>query len=80
IAVMQYSDKPEILTEWTSNKNIALSAVNYAKFGRRSMLLDALRFATAFLRKSSPDNKHLILITDGTDSAGRNLEVEAAFR
>ncbi|MCV4683822.1 hypothetical protein OFB94_29500, partial [Escherichia coli] len=61
-------------------KNIALSAVNYAKFGRRSMLLDALRFATAFLRKSSPDNKHLILITDGTDSAGRNLEVEAAFR
>lgn len=80
IAVMQYSDKPEILTEWTSNKNIALSAVNSAKFGRRSMLLDALRFATAFLRKSSPDNKHLILITDGTDSAGRNLEVEAAFR
>lgn len=80
IAVMQYADKPEILTEWTTNKDVALKAINAASFGRRSMLLDGLRSATDFLRRSSLDNKHLILITDGTDSAGRNSDLEAAFR
>jgi hypothetical protein len=77
---MQYSDSPQILTEWTSQKNVALEAVSRATFGRRSMLLDGLRAATDFLLKSGADNKHLVLITDGTDSGGRNIEVAAAFR
>lgn len=80
IAVMQYSDSPQILTEWTSQKNVALEAVSRATFGRRSMFLDGLRAATDFLLKSGADNKHLVLITDGTDSGGRNIEVAAAFR
>lgn len=80
IAVMQYSDSPQILTEWTSQKNVALEAVSRATFGRRSMFLDGLRTATDFLLKSGADNKHLVLITDGTDSGGRNIEVAAAFR
>lgn len=80
IAVMQYSDSPKILTEWTSQKDVALEAVSRATFGRRSMFLDGLKAATDFLLKSGADNKHLVLITDGTDSGGRNIQVAAAFR
>ena len=36
VAVMQYSDKAEIIAELTSNKSEALAAIERAKFGRRS--------------------------------------------
>jgi Mg-chelatase subunit ChlD len=71
VAVMQYSDRAEIIGEWTNNKQTALDAVRRTKFGRRSMFVDALRLATDFLQRSGLDNKHLVLITDGTDSLGR---------
>jgi VWFA-related protein len=80
IAVMQYSDKPEFLTEWTENKAEALSAISRAKFGRRSAFVDAINLATDFMMKIGVDNKHLVLITDGTDSGGRSSARFDAFQ
>lgn len=80
IAVLQYSDKPEIIGEWTDDKGSAIASVNRAKFGRRSAFVDAIALATDFMLKSGVDNKHLVLITDGTDSGGRTSERFDAFQ
>ena len=72
VALMQYSDKAEIVSEWTSDKTQMLAAIKRTNFGRRSMFVDALKLATDFMLKSPIENRHLVLITDGTDSAGRS--------
>ncbi len=72
IALLQYSDKAEIVAEWTSDKGQMLAAIKRTNFGRRSVFVDALKLAADFLLKSSLENKHLVLITDGTDSGGRS--------
>jgi VWFA-related protein len=79
-AVLQYSDRAEFLAEWTDDKGQALAAINRAKFGRRSAFVDAITLATDFMQKSGVDNKHLVLITDGTDSWGRTSARFDAFQ
>jgi hypothetical protein len=68
VAVIQYSDKAEIVLEWTTRKADAHAAIGRTSFGRRAAFVKALGLAKDFLAKSSLDNKHLVLITDGTDS------------
>jgi Mg-chelatase subunit ChlD len=72
IAVMQYADKAEIVSEWSTDRAIPLVAIARAKFGRRSLFVDALKKARDFLLRNPADNRHLVLITDGTDSLGRS--------
>ncbi len=80
VAIMQYNDKVEILAEWTTKAD-ALKILNgKANFGRRSMFFSALETATKFLQKSQFDNRHLVLITDGTDSLNNLSEKDAAMR
>lgn len=74
VALMTYADKAQIVAEWTSDKQMALAAIKRTNFGRRSMFVDALKLATDFLTRSGLDNKHLVLITDGTDSIGRSSQ------
>ena len=80
VALLQYSDRPEILLEWTSDKQAALDAVGRAKFGKRSAFVDAVNLGTDFLVRSGVDNKHMVLITDGTDSWGRSSARFDAFQ
>ena len=72
VAIMQYADKAQIVAEWTNDKAQMLSAIRRTNFGRRSVFVDALRLATNFLLKNPLENKHLVLITDGTDSPGKS--------
>ena len=67
-AILQYSDRAEIVSEWTDDKQATLRAIGKTKFGRRSAFVDAINTAVDFLQKSEQGNKHLVLITDGTDS------------
>lgn len=72
IAVMSYADKAEIIGEWTTDKAQALAAIKRTAFGRRSVFVDAITLATEFLLKDPLENKHIVFITDGTDSQGRS--------
>lgn len=81
VAIMQYSDKAEIIAEWTSDKAEALKILETkANFGRRSVFVNALETATRFLQKTPLDNRHLVLITDGTDSFNNSAERDAAMK
>ena len=68
VAILQYSDTAEIVGEWTANKADTYAAIARTKFGRRSAFTQAIDLAREFLGKSSIENKHLVLISDGTDS------------
>lgn len=72
VSVIAYADKAEVVGEWTNDKAVALAAIKRTNFGRRSVFVDALKLATDFLQRSGLDNKHVVLITDGTDSLGRS--------
>ena len=80
IAILQYSDKPEIVAEWTNDRTQILNAIKRTKFGRRSAFVEALKMATDFLVKNPLENKHLVLITDGTDSVSASSAKGDAMR
>jgi len=81
VAIMQYNDKAEIVDEWTADKARSLAAIaKRTTFGRRSAYIDALKMATEFLLRDPIENRHLILITDGTDSLGQSSAKFDAFQ
>ncbi len=80
VAVIQYADTAEIVAEWTNDKSEISRAIGRTKFGRRSVFVDALGLATDFLLKNPLENKHLVLITDGTDSNANDSRKRDAIR
>ena len=80
VAILEYSDKADIVSEWTSDKPEMLAAIKRTNFGRRSVFVDALKLATDFLSKDPLENKHLVLITDGIDSGGKSSAKFDAFQ
>lgn len=80
VSILTYADKAEIVAEWTDDKTQMLAAIKRTNFGRKSVFVDALRLATDFLQKNPIENKHLVLITDGTDSGGRSSAKFDAFQ
>ncbi len=81
IAVLEYHDKARILTEWTTNKSQVISDLdNKLIFGKRSLFSNALELATEFLGKSELENRHLVLISDGTDTIWSDERRAAALR
>ncbi|MDQ3219827.1 MAG: VWA domain-containing protein [Acidobacteriota bacterium] len=80
IAVLQYGDTAQIVAEWTNDKTQILNTIDRTKFGRRSAFVEALGLAKDFLLKNSVENKHLVLITDGTDSLAKSSEKADAMR
>ncbi|HCA57585.1 MAG TPA: hypothetical protein DEP46_06305, partial [Blastocatellia bacterium] len=61
VALMQYSDKAEIVSEWTDKKDESLAAVGRTKFGRRSSFTKALDLAREFMMQEGIENRHLVL-------------------
>ncbi len=81
VAIMQYHDRAEIIAEWTNDKTEALKILDTkANFGKRSVFYGALEAAVKFLQKSALENRHLVLITDGTDTFNKQTERDAAMR
>jgi VWFA-related protein len=77
IALMQYHDKIELISDWTSDKQQLYHALDKKmNFGSRSRFTAALSEATDFLQKVNTENRHLVLIGDGLDSIA-NQELRA---
>jgi VWFA-related protein len=70
IAVIQYGDKVETLSDWTKDKS-ALNKIlgdNKLGLGKHSRFNLAVTTAVDFFAERPLENRHLILITDGIDS------------
>ena len=70
VAVMQYGDKVDVLSDWTREKAQVLQVLNERKlgFGKRSVFVEAMNRALEFFDRTPLENRHLILISDGVDS------------
>lgn len=81
VAVIQYNDKVEVIAEWTEDKAEILNILDKRmNFGRRSLFYSAMQTATEFLGKTPLENRHLVLITDGTDSFDQKDQRDAMIR
>ena len=80
VAIMQYNDKVEFVSEWTNKEQALMLLKSKANFGRRSVFLNALETATKFLQKSVLDNRHLVLITVGTDTFNNLSQRDAVMK
>ena len=68
-ALMQFSDKVEIIADWQTDKTELVKTLeSRTGFGRRASFVAAINAAADYLGKSPTENRHLILITDGLDS------------
>ena len=69
VALMQYHDKVELISGWTSDKTQLFNTLDKKmNFGSRSRFTEAVNEATRFLQKVNTENRHLVLIGDGLDS------------
>jgi VWFA-related protein len=80
IAILEYGDTADIVSDWTTDREVIAHAIRNVKFGRRSQFAAALDVATEYMQKDPLENKHLVLITDGTDSSASQQPKRDAMR
>ncbi|MFN6962327.1 MAG: VWA domain-containing protein [Pyrinomonadaceae bacterium] len=81
VAIVQYADRAEIVSEWTTDRQETLAAIGRTKFGRKSAFVEAIDIARDLLVKNPADNRHIVLISDGTDSTpGTSAKFDAFQR
>ena len=74
ISVFQYSDKVEMLSDWTTDKAQIFDVLEKKmSFGRRSVFNQALDSAIKFFYKMPLENRHLVLVTNGADNFNDSL-------
>jgi len=79
ISVVQFGDKVEVLSGWTSDKAETAAALdNKLAFGRRNVLNRALGEAVKLFAARPLENRHLVLITGGIDSFNDETERKSA--
>ncbi len=78
LAIMQYSDRVELLQDWTRNHDEAINALR-AKFrsGLKAHYYDALTQAAARLQAAPAGRRVLVLVTDGVDTASLTAKQHA---
>jgi VWFA-related protein len=69
VALMQVSNRAELLQGWTSDlPGVARTVRARLLSGKRSALTEGMTHAAEYLRKAPPANRHLVIISDGLDS------------
>lgn len=80
IAILQYGDTTEFVATLTTDRQTIFEAVKSTKFGRRSVFSKALQEAVEYFDSMQIENKHIVLITDGTDSLADSTAKYNALR
>jgi VWFA-related protein len=80
LAVLQFNNRVDTLQGWTGDRAAAARAVrSKLASGEGSNLSRAIRRAVELLSEQPVGNRHLVLVTDGIDTAG-SKEYEEAVR
>jgi VWFA-related protein len=70
IAIIQYSDRVQLIQDWTNSREEALGALrSQYRIGLTSHYHDALMLAAEKLRERSTGRRIIVLVSDGVDSA-----------
>lgn len=80
VAIVQYSDEAEVVSALTTDRAATAAAISRTNFGLGSEFLAAVRLATGLLNQNGIENRHLVLITDGTDTTSKGAARERSLR
>lgn len=81
IAVMQSGNASEMLQPWTTDKAAVLKTLkNRLLSTRRSRISEAILNASKQFTERAEGSRHIVMITDGVDSAGAKIKREEAMR
>lgn len=81
IAIIQYAERAQLIQDWTSDRDQALSAISSKyRIGLKSSYYDALKLAADKLQSRTEGRRIVVLISDGLDSnsrTGRSKAIQA---
>jgi len=81
LAVMQFNDKVDLLQSWTTNRETVLQALKTkVSSGKRDVFSDAIAAAAQQMLDRPEGSRHVVLITDGVDSAGVKADRAKAIK
>ena len=80
IAVMQVSNRVELLQPWTNSQADALKSLEQLFPAKRSALQAGLLAAMAEFANVQTGNSHLVLISDGVDGRHEQSDLSEAYR
>jgi hypothetical protein len=77
VAIIQYSDKVELIQDFTSDRDEALSSLKSKyRIGLKSRYFDALALAAEKVR-NQPGRRVIVLLSDGIDNASKTPRAKA---
>jgi VWFA-related protein len=80
IAVLQSSDKAEVLQPWTDNREQLARVLKTKLFaGKRSRVFEAMTKAAQLLADRPEGSRQVVLITDGVETPGGKVQLEEAL-
>jgi VWFA-related protein len=81
IAVLQSSNKAELLQTWTSDVDEITRVLKWKLFAtKRSRIFETMTKAAQLLSDQPEGSRHVILITDGVESPGGKVAVNEAIK
>lgn len=81
IAVIQYSDRVETVSDWTHNYDEVFANMDkWLLSGKRSRLSDGLNAAVGLFKSQPIENRHLVLISDGLESVADDSAIQNAIQ
>lgn len=78
LAIIQYSDKVELIQNWTSDRKEAMQALRTkSRQGDKTRFYDALLLAAETLGQSPDGRRVMVLLTDGVDTTSQSQKKDA---
>ena len=78
IAIIQYSDRTQLIQDWTSDRNEAMHSLSSKyRIGLKSRYYDALALAAKKLQERSSGRRIMVLVSDGIDTDSRTTQPQA---
>jgi VWFA-related protein len=79
VAVMQVNNRVELLQPWTTDQTSAIKSLGQLLPAKRSALQTGLMTAVEQFAKVASGNSHLVLVSDGVDSAGKQTDLTETY-
>jgi VWFA-related protein len=81
LSVMQFSDRAELLQDWTTDTEKVTQVLKTKLSGsKRERLSEAIQAAAGQLKDRPAGSRHLVLITDGVETPGGKVSYAEAVR
>lgn len=81
VAILQSSDRAEVLQAWTDDADRVLHVLNTKLFaGKRSRIFETMSKAAQMLSEQPEGSRHVVLVTDGVETPGGKVNLDEALK